>query len=135
MSSNLRSSGFQIAAITIIIVFAIAIAFTIQGEPDKAMSKVVTAGPVWPTDSWQCTSDADFVIHATLLGVGEDPQIRISVHDHGTSGIYHLTIGQEAAFSIGNQAEKPITITKTGSISGFLTLQTTSDAEASCKSI
>jgi len=132
---NLNSNVFPITAAVVIIVLAIAIASAVQGTPDKAMSQIVTAGPVWPTDSWVCTSDADFMLHATLRGIGDDPQIRISVQDHGTQSLFKLNFGEFETFSVGNQAGKTITITRTGSVTGFLTLETTSDAQASCSSI
>ena len=135
MNSSFGSNVFPIAAGVVIIVFAIAIAFAVQGAPDKAMSQIVTEGPRWPTDAWICTSDADFIIHATLRGVGEDPQIKISVEGHGTQSFYALNIGEAEIFSVGNQADKTITITRTGTVTGFLTLQTTSNAQASCIAI
>jgi len=42
---------------------------------------------------------------------------------------------QSTSFTIGAKADKTITITKTGGVSGFLTLQTSSDAIARCISV
>jgi len=132
MSSNFGSNVFPIAAAVVIIVIAIGIASAVQGTPDKAMSQIITVGPVWNTDAWECISDADFVVHATLRGIGDSPQIEINVQDHGSQSFYSLNIGESETFSVGNQADKTITITRTGTITGFITLQTTSDAQASC---
>ena len=135
MSSSFGSNIFPITAAVVIIVIAIAIASAVQGSPDKATSQIITVGPVWSTDAWECTSDADFMVHATLRGIGDSPLIQISVQDHGTQSFYGLNVGESETFSVGNQAEKTITITRTGTVTGFLTLQTTSDAQASCIAI
>jgi len=126
---------FPIAAIVVIIVIAIAISAVVQGTPDKATSQIITVGPVWNTNAWQCTSDADFMVHATLRGIGDAPLIQIAVQSHGTQSFYGLNTGESETFSVGNQADKTITITRTGTVTGFLTLQTTSDAQASCIAI
>jgi hypothetical protein len=132
MSSNKNSSIFPIAAAVIIILAAIGISSAMQESPDNPMSQILTVGPVWDTDAWECTSDADFILHATLRGIGEEPLIAINVQDHGTQAFYTLTVGELETFTVGNQAEKTITITRTGTVTGFLTLQTTSNAQASC---
>ncbi len=132
MSSNFGSNLFPIAAAVIIIVFAIGISAAVQGSPDKAMSQILTVGPVWSTDAWECTSDENFIVHATLRGIGETPMIEINVQDHGTQSFYNLKIAESETFTVGNQADKTIIITRTGTVTGFLTLQTTSDAQASC---
>ena len=128
---------FPIAAAVVIIVIAIGIAAAVQGTTDRPMSQIVTVGPVWPTDAWRCISDADFVVHATIRGLGTDPLplIKISVHDHGTQSFYSLDNSESVSFTVGNQAGKSITITRTGTVTGFLTLQTTSDAIASCTAV
>jgi len=81
LSSNFGSNLFPIAAAVVIIVFAIGITAAVQGTPDKPMSQIITVGPVWNTDSWECTSDADFMVYATLRGIGESPQIQINIQD------------------------------------------------------
>ena len=132
MSSNFSSNVFPIAAAVVIIVIAIGITAALQGPPEKAMSQIITVGPVWNTDAWECTSDEDFIVHAALRGIGDGPLIEINVQDHGTQSFYNLKIAESETFTVGNQADKTITITRTGSVTGFLTLQTTSDAQASC---
>jgi len=135
LSSNSGSSIFPIAAAVVIIVLAIAISAAVQGSPDKAMSQIITVGPVWNTDAWECTSDADFMVHATLRGIGESPLIEIVVEDHGTQSFYKLNTAESETFSVGNQADKDIIITRTGTVTGFITLQTTLNAQASCIAI
>ncbi len=135
MSSNLVSNVFPMAAGVVIIVIAIAVSAAVQGSPEKAMSQIITVGPVWSTDAWLCTSDADFVVHAALRGIGDTPLIEINAEDHGTQSFYSLNIAESETFSVGNQADKTITITRTGTVTGFLTLQTTSNAQASCIAI
>ncbi len=137
MSSNFGPNVFPIAAGVVIIVIAIAVSAAVQGSPEKAMSQIITVGPVWSTDAWLCTSDADFVVHAMIRGIGADPLplIRVSVQDHGTQSFYSMDNSESVAFTVGNQADKSITITRTGTVTGFLTLQTTSDAQASCIAI
>ena len=134
MSSNFGSNIFPIAAAVVIIVIAIGIAAAVQGTTDRPMSQIVTVGPVWNTDAWTCTSDADFVVHAAIRGIGLDPLplIAVAVQDHGTQSFYSMDNSESVTFSVGNQADKTITITRTGTVTGFLTLQTTSDATAEC---
>jgi len=138
MSSNFGSNVFPIAAAVVIIVIAIGITAAVQGTTVQPMSKVLTFGPVWPNDSWQCTSDADFVVHVVLRGLENDsglPQLRIEVEGQGSQSFISMENSQSTSFTVGSQADKVIIITKTGGVSGFLTLQTTSDAQASCTSI
>jgi len=137
MSSNFGSNVFPIAAAVVIIVIAIGITAAVQGTSDKPMSQIVSFGPVWPTDAWECTSDADFVVHVVLRGLGVDPlpTLRIEVEGHGSQSFISMENSQSTSFTVGNQADKAIIITKTGGVSGFGTLQTSSDAIASCTSI
>ena len=134
MSLNFGSNVFPIAAAVVIIVFAIGISAAVQGSPANAMSQIITVGPVWSTDAWICTSDADFVVHAAIRGIGADPLplIAVSVSGHGTQSFINMDNAEFVTFTIGNQADKEIVITRTGTVNGFLTLQTTSDAIASC---
>jgi len=134
MSSNFGPNVFPIAAAVVIIVIAIAVSAAVQGSPEKAMSQIITVGPVWSTDAWTCISDADFVVHAMIRGLGADPLplIKIGVQGHGTQSFYSMDNAESVSFSVGNQADKTIIITRTGTVTGFLTLQTTSDAQASC---
>ena len=135
MSSNFGSNMFPIAAAVVIIVIAIGIASAVQGTPEKPMSQILTVGPVWNTDAWQCTSDADFIVHAALRGIGDNPQIAISIQSLGTQSFYSLNVGESETFTVGDKAGGTISITRTGIITGFITLQTASNAQASCIAI
>jgi len=134
MSSNLGPNVFPIAAAVVIIVIAIAISAAVQGSPTNAMSQIITVGPVWTTDAWTCISDADFIVHAAVRGIGADPSplIEVVVQGHGTQSFISMDNSEFVTFSIGNQGDKVIIITRTGTVNGFLTLQTTTDAIASC---
>jgi len=116
----------------VIIIIAVAVIAAVQGTPDKAFSKVITVGPVWGTNAWTCISDNSFVVHGALRGIGDTPQIQISVQGSGTQSFYDLNVGELESFSVGNIGGMVITITRTGTVTGFITLQTTSDAIASC---
>jgi len=134
MSSSFqgKSGIFPIAAAIVIIIIAVAVIAAVQGPPDKAFSKVITFGPVWSTNAWTCTSDNSFVVHGALRGIGATPQIQILVEGSGTQSFYGLNVGELESFTVGNIADKVIIITSGGSVSGFITLQTASDAIASC---
>ena len=69
-----------------------------------------------------------------IRGIGVDPlpQIKIQVGGQGTQSFYSMDNAESVSFSVGNQADKTIIITRTGTVTGFLTLQTTSDAIAGC---
>ncbi len=137
MSSSFlgRPSFFPTVITVVIIVIAIAITAAMQNTPEKPFSQIITAGPVWPTDAWQCTSDDNFMIHATLRGIGTQPQIEIRVSGSGTQSYYDLNIAELESFSVGGTPDRLIVITRTGTVTGFITLQTTSDANASCTAV
>jgi len=121
-----------VGAATVIIVFAIVITAAVQGPQEKAFSQIITVGPVWSTNIWTCTSDADFIIHGALRGIGDIPQIAVAVNTAGTQSFYTLNVGDMTPFTVGGPAGSIISITRTGTVTGFLTLQTISDATASC---
>jgi len=70
---------FLISASTIVIIFAIVITATVQSSTvqapttENAFSQVITVGPVWPTNSWVCTSNADYTVNAVLISYGDTP--------------------------------------------------------------
>jgi len=137
MSSSFLNnpSVFPTAATVVIIVIAIAITAAVQGAPEKPFSQIITVGPVWATDAWQCTSDGNFMVYGTLRGIGTTPHIQIGVSGSGAQSFYVLNIAELESFSVGGSADRIITITRTGTVTGFITLQTTSDANASCTAI
>ena len=126
---NNSSFLLWIAAVAIII-FAIAITAALQA-PTQPFSQVITVGPVWQNDSWTCTSDADFMIHGTIRAL-DDATLAIQISDLGTQALYSFTPEKMETFSVGATADDTVTLTKTNTVSGWITLQTTSDAKASC---
>jgi len=137
MSSSFqgKSSIFPFVAVVVIIIIAIAVTAAVQGTPTKAFSQIITVGPLWETDTWSCTSDQDFMLYMTLRANEATSQILISVSDVGTQSLYDLNFGELETFSIGSPEDGTILITRTGIVTGFITLQTTSDAVASCTAI
>lgn len=131
-SGSLGSSQIFLTAIAvIIIIFAIVIVAEVQTSQQKAFSKIITVGPLWLTKSWSCTSDADFMVYGALRGL-EGSLISVKISDLGTQSLYSLNAGQMETFSIGAPADHTITITRNGTLTGFLTLQTVSGAQANC---
>ena len=126
-----RPDVFLVAGATVIILFAIAISATLQGPDTEPFSKVITVGPVWDSDSWTCVSDSDFMVHGALRGLG-NAQLTISIQDTGTQSLYVINTGEMETFSVGSTAWKTVIITITGTVTGFITLQTAADATASC---
>jgi len=96
---------------------------------------VITVGPVWNSDSWACTSDADYTVHATLIAYEENNRLVIFLSTQGTQPDFQLTPFELQSFTVGGQADSIITITKSGEVSGFITLLTTSGATASCTEV
>ena len=124
--------NYLVATAVAIIIFAIVITAVMQGPADKAFSQIITVGPEWNDDSWSCTSDADFMVHSTLRGIDDSPQLRITIPEVGTQSLLTLDPEKMETFSIGASGGSTLTMTRTGTITGFITLQTTSDATASC---
>ena len=114
-----------------IVIILIAIgAFSVL-EEEKSFSQILSVGPVWTTDSWLCTSDADFMVYGNLRGLA-DSLLEINVSEIGTQSLYTLEEGQLESFSVGASGGQQIIITRSGSITGFITMQTMSGAEANC---
>ena len=114
----------------VIIVSAVAILLSMQ-KNEGTFSKIITVGPIWTSDAWSCTSNKDFLVYGALRGF-ENTQISISIPDLGTQSLYALNDGKMQTFTIGGQADQTVIITRTGVVTGWLTLQTTSDANAAC---
>lgn len=131
MSLDYKSSFFLIAGSVIVIIFTVVIVAVLQESVDPEFSQIITVGPVWKGHVWTCTSSSDFLIHSVLRGLG-DSEIAIYVSGSGTQSLYSLSPGEMESFSIGGPADHTIKITRTGSVSGFITLQTAPDAEAKC---
>jgi hypothetical protein len=123
-----------LTAITVIvIVSAIAIILSMQ-EHEGTFSKIMTVGPIWASDSWSCTSSEDFLVYGALRGL-ENTQMSISIPSLGTQSLYALDGGKMQTFTVGAQADQTMIITRTGLVSGWLTLQTMSGANATCTQV
>ncbi len=112
----------------ILLVIMIPVILLTNTEP---FSQIITVGPIWENNSWICVSDSDFIVHGTLRGL-ENSQLEIFIENVGTQSLYSLNPSEMETFSVGSSAGNVIVITRTGTVTGFITLQTTSDATASC---
>ncbi len=121
------------AGSTAIIIAAVAIITSISDSSNDDFSQILTIGPVWNDSGWRCTSDKDFVVHATLRGL-RDSQLAIRVSDLGTQSLYDFSPGEFNSFTVGAKGGQAVSLIRTGVVSGWVTLQTTSDAMASCQS-
>ncbi len=143
----MNSNVFLVSASTIVIIFAIVITATVQSSTvqsstvqsstaEKAFSQVITVGPVWPTNGWVCTSDADYIVNAVLISYGDTPSyLEIVISGIGGQPDFEFTPSKMETFSIGGPAGSTMTISSRGDISGYITLQTLSNAKASCISL
>ena len=114
-----------------IAVILIAIGVSSVSEEEKSFSQILSVGPVWTTDSWLCTSDADFMVYGTLRGLAGS-LLEIGISEIGIQSLYELEEEQMESFSIGATGGQQIIITRSGTITGFITIQTISGAEANC---
>jgi len=125
------SNAFLIIGITVIILLVILIPAMFLTLNDEPFSKMITVGPIWDSDSWTCISDSDFMVHGTLRGI-ENAQLEIFIENVGSQSLYTINPGEIETFSVGSTAGNEIIITRTGTVTGFITLQTSADATASC---
>ena len=129
---SLNSSNLLLVSVsTIIIVIAVAITGIITNSDVEESPQILVVGPVWNTDSWLCVSDRDFIIHGTVRGI-EGSLLKIGISEHGTQSLYALEERQLESFSVGASGGSQITITRTGTVTGFLTMETSSGADANC---
>ena len=104
--------------------------------PEKPLSQITTVGPVWRTDTWLCTSTAEFMVHGVLIAYTDKAGLEIFLSGIGTQPDFELERREMKTFSIGGSADSSLRITRTsGVITGFITMQTTPDAIASCEQI
>ena len=135
-SNPARSNAIIVSGATIIIIFAFIITTSVQGTPEKQFSQIITFGPVWRTDNWLCTSTAPFMIHGVLIAYNTPARFEIFVSGAGEQPDFIFQPNEMNSFSIGGVADSSIRLTKlTGTITGLITLQTTSDATANCEQI
>lgn len=121
------------AASVIIIIFAVVTTAVVQNQKPNASSfQIITVGPVWDSDSWVCTSDKDFTVHGALRGLF-GAHLSIGISGQGTQALYQLGNGTMEAFTVGSPGGHVMVITRsTALVSGWLTLETQSDAKAAC---
>ena len=112
-------------------VFAIAITAQLQGRGDKPFSQVQTFGPVWDGTKWTCTSDQGYIVYGTIRGL-QNSMVEINIEGFGDQSLYSLDVGKMQSFTVGSPAGHTMTITRTGTVSGWFTLQTEAGAKASC---
>jgi len=91
---------------------------------------IITVGPVWPTNQWSCTSDADFMVYGALRSL-DNSTLAISISELGIQSLYLLNSQQMQTFALGSQADHFMNITRTGTVTGWITIQTTG-ANANC---
>jgi len=131
-----RADVFLVGSATAIIIFAIVITAAVQVAPEQSFSQIMTVGPVWRTDTWICTSDAEFMIHGTLSAYEENSRLEIFVSGQGLQPDFGIEPFEMKTFSIGGPADSSIRISNyAGEITGFITLQTESGAKASCEAV
>lgn len=127
-----RSMALMLAGSIMIIIFAIVITQMVTSMNATSFSQIITVGPIWSTNAWQCTSDSNFLVHVVLRGL-EGAQFSIGVSNTGEQSLLTFQYaGQTESFTIGAIENQKITITRAGTVSGIITLQTMSGAEASC---
>ncbi len=120
-----------IASILTIAAFAIVTTSLLQPK-SESFSQILTFGPLWNNgNNWTCTSDAGYLIHGALRGV-QNSQITISVPNMGTQSLYQLDDSHLQSFTVGGKAGHSMIITRTGTVTGWITLQTLSGAKANC---
>jgi len=134
-----RSDVFLVVSSTSIIILAfvitIVITTAVQGEPEKSFSKVLTVGPVWRTNTWLCSSTEEFMVHGLLIGYNDPSKLTIFVSGSGSQPDFRFQPRELQSFSIGGTADSTIRISSGGGVSGFITLQTISDATATCEPV
>ena len=139
MNFFMNQNIFLVSASTIVIIFAIVITATVQNSTvqvptaEGAFSQIITVGPVWPTNGWICTSNADYIVDAVLISYGDTPSyLEILISGLGGQPDFELTPLKMETFSVGGPAGSTMTIFSMGEISGYITLQTMLNANASC---
>jgi hypothetical protein len=131
LSSTSRSSIFLTAVTIIIIVFAMVIITEVEKKSSSSSNMITVVGPVWNNATWTCTSNNDFIVHGALRGLPTS-QIAIGISGIGTQSLYQLNPGYLESFSVGSPAGHTMSITSTGTVTGFLTLQTKAGSTANC---
>ena len=120
-----------ITCVLTLVVLAIVITSLLQ-QKSESFSQILTFGPLWNNgNNWTCTSDAGYLIHGALRGV-QNSQVAISMPGIGTQSLYQLDDSHLQSFTVGGKADHSMIITRTGIVTGWITLQTMSGAKANC---
>jgi len=133
-----RADVFLVGSATAIIIFAIVISATVQGTNtyEKPFSQVITVGPVWKNNTWICTSDKEYLVHAVLIAYEPNSRLEIFLSGNGLQPDFSIQPREMKSFSIGGPAGSTLRITGyEGQVTGFITLQTESSATASCENV
>lgn len=125
----------MVGGATVIIVLAIVITAAVQGSNDNSFSQIITVGPVWNTNTWSCTSSTNFIVHGTLISYDDPAELTINISDKGTQPDFEFDTFEMRSFTVGGNADSVVNISRAGIITGFITLQTSAGATASCTQI
>ncbi len=106
-----------------------------MGSQDTSFSQFITVGPVWNTDTWSCTSVANFIVHSTLISNEPSAELTINISGRGTQPDFEFNSLEMHSFTVGGNAGTVVKIIREGNISGFITMQTSAGAVASCTEI
>ncbi len=120
-----------LTAVTIVVIVAAIVIVGASINHQSTFSKIVTVGPVLQTAGWTCSSDKDYVVTGALRGINNG-QITISVSGLGSQSLYLLDNNKIQSFTVGSPGGHMMNITRTGVVTGWITMQTMSDANATC---
>jgi hypothetical protein len=129
--SDKNSPMYPYIITMVVIVFAIAITAQLQGRPEKPFSQILTYGPLWDGTKWTCVSDKGFIVYGTIVG-RQNATVEIHIDGLGTQSHYALDPEKMHSFTVGSTAGHSMVITRTNTVTGWFTLQTESNAKASC---
>ena len=109
-----------------------AVVMTSYSKPQQDTSfQVITVGPVWSAPTWSCYSSSDYIVNGMLHGLGGS-QLAVSISGLGTQSLYSLIPGHLESFTVGSPGGHTMRITATGTLTGWITLQTAHGAKANC---
>ena len=114
----------------VVVVIAVAVIVDSQHKPQKPF-QIQTYGPVWTGTVWTCTSDSDYLIHGTVRALNGG-QLAVGITGIGTQSLLSFDAGKLYSFTVGSPGNHTMTITRTNVVTGFFTMETASDAKASC---
>lgn len=124
------NQNYTVIAVGIAIIIVLVITSYSKPVQDQS-SQIITVGPLWNTNTWSCQSSSDYVVYGTLHGL-DNSQLAISISGLGKQSAYSLIPGHLESFTVGSSAGHQMNITKTGIITGWITLQTAHGAKANC---